>query len=1415
MKKRLHNFKFLTVLFVLFFGAQGIYAQSMANYSGTNYAASSGSFTPLTGATAVPTLLADDVISSAIPIGFDFYYMGTSYTQLQAGSDGYITLATTSASTFTNNLATGTTVTRPVIAPFWDDMDGRGTGASASYLTSGTIGSRIFTFQWLNWVRTGGSSPVMSFQVKLYEDTGRIQFVYRSEGTALSGAGASIGLSGISTGSGNYVSLNGAGASPTSSTTSETTNISAKPATGQIYTFTPLALTAPTGLSFTNVGVTGMTLNWTDNATGEIGYVIYYSTDNVNFTYLGQIAANSTGANVSGFSPGTLYYWKVYALREALSTALSGSQATRGGVVYTTNGSFTVPCYVTSLKVEAWGGGGKGGDRTSGNNVALAGGGGGAYSSSTLTSFSSPYTITVGAGSINTSPGGDSSFGSSVIAKGGGSVADNSNTRATGGLASASVGTIRFNGGTGAAGVGGTYGGGGGSSAGSAVAGNFTNATTTQNAGAVAPLNGGNGGTGAVSGVAGVNGTFPGGGGGGGYRAGNGTTQVAGDGGNGQVVVSWTCPSATIAYSGGPFCKSLTSATVTITGTDARSTCSNTFSSTPAGLSINATTGAINPSLSTAGTYTVSYQLASAGGCTAVNATASVTINALPVVTAGSQVCIGSTITLSPTSGGTWTSSNANATVTNAGVVTGVTTGTATFTFTNTTTNCSATTSSVTINPVLTPSVAISITTGANPTCNGTSITFTATPTNGGTPTYQWTKNGSNISGANSVTYTGVAGTAFVDGDLIRVVMTSTATCASPTTATSSAITITVNTLSTAPTGVTGTLNICNGSSTTLTLSGGSAGTGAIAQWYAVSCGAVPGDTGTSITVSPSTTTTYYVLYTGTCNTTTCASATVTLTSTSSSDGVSWSNGSPSGTKDAILTGASPIVLGADLNACSLTVNGPAVSVASGFNVDLNGAIKVTSGSFTLNNNSNLIQHNSNYTNSGNIVVHRNSAAIKRLDYTLWSSPVTGQELYAFSPLTFANRYYTYNSSTDQYNAFSGFAITGQDGNGVGGTDGNHAEFSTGTGYLIRAPWNHPTAPAVFAGTFTGIPNNGPVTIGTTSGLYYAIGNPYPSTIDADEFITNNSIGDNPSTPGDGLYFWRKTNNSASASYATYTTAGGVASGGDTSLVPIVPSGVIQVGEGFIVKATLGSIEFNNGQRIADNNNQFLRSTSIIERNRIWLNLSNATAKINQMMVSYMTGATQSVDPAIDGRYFNDNPTALNSLINNEEFAIQGRSLPFNSSDIVPLAFKAAAAGNYTIAIDHVDGLFTGGAQSIYLKDNLLNTYHDFATGAYDFASATGTFNSRFEIVFQSQLAIPTFTANTVVIYNQNNEFVVNSGNTIMSSIKVFDIRGRLIEEKKGINASQTSISGGLTNQVLLVQITSEDGAIVTKKVIK
>jgi len=245
-------------------------------------------------------------------------------------------------------------------------------------------------------------------------------------------------------------------------------------------------------------------------------------------------------------------------------------------------------------------------------------------------------------------------------------------------------------------------------------------------------------------------------------------------------------------------------------------------------------------------------------------------------------------------------------------------------------------------------------------------------------------------------------------------------------------------------------------------------------------------------------------------------------------------------------------------------------------------------------------------------------------------------------------------------------------------------------------------------------------------------------------------------------------------------------------------------------------LKFTNAMRATPSTTAVFLRTTTEERSRFWLNLTNTSGAFSQMLVGYLPDATSGVDNAIDGKYINDAPIALTSIINTEEYTIQGRALPFTTTDTVPLGFKTNAAGNYTIAIDHVDGLFSNG-QTVFLKDNLLNTVVDLSAGSYSFASAIGTFNSRFEVVYQSTLATtnPTFTANSVIAFSENGEIRINSGSTIMELVRVYDLQGRLLVEKKQINASETKLATTATNQVLLVEITAANGSKITKKIIQ
>jgi hypothetical protein len=226
-------------------------AQTITNYSLTS---TSGTFTALSGANSLSgTGTTDEGYWNDIAIGFDFWYMGNRYTTVSASTNGWLTLgAAITNATSTNNLSTGG-APRPVIAPLWDNLNIQA-GSNVTYLTSGTAGSRIFTLQYVNvkWT-SGASGNTISFQVKLYESTGKIVFVYRRETGSVSSASASIGISASATGSGKYLSLNGTGTAPVASSVTETSSLSSKPANGQTYSFLSPTPIAPTNFSATSI----------------------------------------------------------------------------------------------------------------------------------------------------------------------------------------------------------------------------------------------------------------------------------------------------------------------------------------------------------------------------------------------------------------------------------------------------------------------------------------------------------------------------------------------------------------------------------------------------------------------------------------------------------------------------------------------------------------------------------------------------------------------------------------------------------------------------------------------------------------------------------------------------------------------------------------------------------------------------------------------------------------------------------------------------------------------------------------------------------------------------------------------------------------------------------------------------------
>jgi hypothetical protein len=229
---------------------------------------------------------------------------------------------------------------------------------------------------------------------------------------------------------------------------------------------------------------------------------------------------------------------------------------------------------------------------------------------------------------------------------------------------------------------------------------------------------------------------------------------------------------------------------------------------------------------------------------------------------ADNKICAGTSVTFTPapTNGGAspsyqWKLNNSNvatgatyttATLANNDVVTVVLTSNATCASPATATSTGITT---TVDPILVPSVSIVSNDADNEICAGTSVTFTATPVNGGaTPGYQWKLNGSNVS--TSATYTT---TTLANNDEVTLVMTSTALCASPATATSNLIKMKVNPVLTPSVTITSNdadNKICAGTSVTFTPTPLNGGTTPTYQWKINNSNVATGATYTTTTLA-------------------------------------------------------------------------------------------------------------------------------------------------------------------------------------------------------------------------------------------------------------------------------------------------------------------------------------------------------------------------------------------------------------------------------------------------------------------------------------------------------------------------------------------------------------------------------------
>lgn len=1109
------------------------------------------------------------------------------------------------------------------------------------------------------------------------------------------------------------------------------------------------------------------------------------------------------------------------------------------------------------MNVKAWGAGGAGGGASGAGALVARGagaGGGGAYATSDITvTTGSVLSVIVGAQTVgSTSDGANggsstiSGFQSIIFAAGGlgggGNTTGNTPLGGNGGAASSSFGSTTVSGSNGT-----------GSST-AALGLLFSSGT----GGTGGQPGGGTGGAGIGSVLLGTNApgnpaitTAPGGGGGGAMNAGGGAAQVGGTGAAGQVIVNYTCPTYNISGTSAlNVCTTSGTSTVTVTGPAVNlpvGTYTVTFNvSSPSGAALTSTltvatagTGTFPVTgLTTVGPSTITITKIQSGACSntiSASNTATITVSGPTVggnISAGPTICSGFTSGILTLSGHTGTvlkwqsSTDSFSTFTDISNTTGTyTSGPLTVTTqfravvqSGTCSVVNSNVSTVTVNPLpsivigTVPSVCSSSTTTvlnySNPTENPTtySIVWNSVPannfvavTNAALPSNQITI--AIPGGIAAGSYTGTLTVKNANGCV-----------------TSPGLSFNVNILALPAPPTIGTIvaPTCAVPTGTIPLSGlPSGGTlimypGAITQPYS----------GTTATISGLAANNYtFTVSNGSCTSLISGNALVPglVTNTYTS---SWSGGTPTANQNLVFAGnfTSAGGGGGNINGCSCTVNsGFSVLIKSGDTMTLTNAL-VDNGNLTFENSASLIQI-ANVTNTGSITYKRNTSPVRRRDFTYWSAPVSGFTLYNLSPDTDYRMYQSYDPNTGWVSIMNGGAT-----------------MIKGVGYSVRGPEaNTGSVGIVYPASFVGVPNNGDVDITPVATKWNLVGNPYPSALDAVKFIQANTITNNETIVGT-LYFW--THNTPPAfidpanpnkysyttnDYAIFNLSGTVSTSeaiSDTSPANNAPTGNIAAGQAFFVKAlTTNPIKFTNSMRIvgADNSQFFKTANSNAVKDRLWINFKNADGAFKQILIGYFDDATNSWDNNYDATILTGNPYVdFYSVNETRKLAIQGRALPFEDTDQIPLGYRSTIEGEFTIAIDHTEGLFDN--QTIYLEDKTTGIIHNLGISNYTFITQTGTFSERFVLRYTNKtLGTEDFNSlqNGLLVSIKNKTIDVLSSEENIREVIVFDITGKIVYNKKKVGNKELQIQNLPSgNQVLLVKVTLENEKIITNKVV-
>lgn len=162
---------------------------------GVGYAVTTATGQTITGGTTSVGNAGDDVVTSGVPLPFAFNFNGSAFNAINLSSNGNAQFTSTNTA-FTNQCPLPLAAMNNLIAPYWDDQ--RTDRANGGIFTSvtGSAPNRVFNVEWRT-VTFSTPETALSYEMRLYETTNVVEFVYANvtgNATNANGSSATVGL---------------------------------------------------------------------------------------------------------------------------------------------------------------------------------------------------------------------------------------------------------------------------------------------------------------------------------------------------------------------------------------------------------------------------------------------------------------------------------------------------------------------------------------------------------------------------------------------------------------------------------------------------------------------------------------------------------------------------------------------------------------------------------------------------------------------------------------------------------------------------------------------------------------------------------------------------------------------------------------------------------------------------------------------------------------------------------------------------------------------------------------------------------------------------------------------------------------------------------------------------------------------